>query len=343
LKPGRVCHVAACVCALLCIAPTALAEQVDDSTRNAARSLATQGKDAFDAQDYARAADLLRRAYALVPAPTIALYEGQSLTRLGRLVEAEEAFMRAMRTPLDAQSPEQFRNAKRDAEVELSALQPRIPKVTIVVNDPGASAPNLAVALDGKAVKNALLGVEMPIDPGDHVLTTGAGGERREISFSIAEKERKNVAIDAMAVTDKAAPLAPPPAQSPPPAPPPPSDVPPPKPASSWQKPAAFVVGGIGVAGLATGIVTGLMAASRHSTAEEQCPERVCTEGTGGADALESFRTLRSVSTVGYVVGGVGLAGGAALFLLAPAQPAASTSSVRVWVGLRGTGIQGAF
>ena len=328
--------------ALLC-APSVFAQEqpIDDSTRNAARSLASQGKDAFDSKDYARAADLLRRAYALVPAPTIALYEGQSLTQLRRLVEAEEAFMRAMRTPIDAHSPEQFRKAKHDAEQELSALRPRIPKVTIVVTGPGAGAPNLGVALDGKAVNSAVIGVEMPIDPGDHVLTTGAGGERQEVTFSIAEAQRKRVEIEALAPTDTAAPVAPPPASPAAPAPPP--EPPPPKPAASWQKPAAFVVGGIGVAGLATGTVTGLMAGSRHGTAEEECPNRVCTEGSVGAGALESFRSLRTISTIGYVVGGVGLAGGAALLLLAPSQPAASAYKVRVFIGTGGAGLRGAF
>jgi hypothetical protein len=352
LKSRRAWRILTCIAALLCVAPCALAQEVDDSTRNAARSLASQGKDAFDGKDYARAVDLLRRAYALVPAPTIALYEGQSLIQLGRLVEAEEAFMRAMRTPLDAHSPEQFRKAKRDAEQELGALRPRIPKVTIVVTGPGAGAPNLAVALDGKAVKNAVLGVEMPIDPGNHVLTTGAGGERREASFSIAEQEHKKVEIEALAVTDEAAPVAPPPA--PPRRDSPSRDVAPAQPAASWQKPAAFVLGGVGVAGLATGIVTGLMAASEHASAEKECTNRVCTEGTAGAEALESFRTLRTVSTIGYVVGGVGLAGGAVLFLLAPSTPPATAASrrragvarspeLRVWVGVQSAGLQGAF
>jgi hypothetical protein len=342
LKSRRVGRIAALVTALLCVAPSVFAQEpIDDSTRNAARSLASQGKDAFDAKEYARAADLLRRAYALVPAPTIALYEGQSLTRLGRMVEAEEAFMRAMRTPIDAHSPEQFRKAKRDAEQELSALRPRIPKVTIVVTGPGAGTPNLGVALDGKAVKNAVLGVEMPIDPGDHVLTTGAGGERKEVTFSIAEAERKSVEIEALAPTDAAAPVAPPP---PPAAPPPPEPPPPAKPASTWQKPAALVAGGIGVAGLATGIVTGLLAGARHETAEKECPNRVCAEGSAGANALESFRSLRTISTIGYVVGGVGLAGGAALFLLAPSsQPAANASKVQVFVGAGSAGVMGAF
>jgi hypothetical protein len=340
LKSRRVWHVGTCIAALLCVTPSVFAQgQIDDSTRNAARSLASQGKDAFDAKDYARAADLLRRAYALVPAPTIALYEGQSLIQLGQLVEAEEAFMRAMRTPIDAHSPEQFRKAKRDAEQELSTLRPRIPKVTIIVTGPGAGAPNLGVALDGKAVKNAVLGVEMPIDPGDHVLTTGAGGERKEVTFSIAETERKSVEIEALAPTDAAAPVAPPP----PPAKPPPAEPPPPKPTATWQKPAALVAGGIGVAGLATGIVTGLLAGARHETAEQECPNRVCVEGGSGAEAVESFRSLRTISTIGYVVGGVGLAGGAALFLLAPSQPAASASKVHVFVGAGSAGITGAF
>jgi hypothetical protein len=338
LKGRRAWQLTACVCAALSLAPAAFAQQVDDTTRNAARSMAGQGKDAYDAKDYTRALDLLRRAYALVPAPTIALYEGQSLTKLGRLVEAEEAFMRAVHTNVDSHSPDQFRKAIREAEQELVALQPRIPKVTIVVTGPAAQAPNLAVALDGNAVRNAMLGVEMPVDPGQHVLTTAAGGERSEITFSILEKEHKSVEIEALAATDAAAPVAPPPLPEPTAR----RDAPAPEPASSWHKPAAFVAGGVGVAGLATGIVTGLMATSHHATAERECPGRVCTEGSEGSDALESFRTLRTVSTIGYIVGGVGLAAGATLFVMAPSKPRAN-ASVHVWVGTGGVGVRGAF
>jgi hypothetical protein len=309
---------------------------VDDATRNTARSLAGEGKEAFDAKNYGRAVDLFHRAYALVPAPTIALYEAQALVKLGRLVEAEEAYMRAVRTPLDQHSSEQFRVAVQDAERELAELQPRLPKATIVITGPAAVSTDVQVTLDGKQLPAAMVGVGIPVDPGQHVLRAVArGGEPAEVRFQISEKEQRRLEI------------APVPGET---AVPPPvvrATTAPrdgaPKQVRAWQKPLGVAVGSVGVAGLATGIVTGLMAGSRHATVERECPGRVCTEGGAGADALESFRTLRTVSTIGYVVGGVGLAAGATLLLTAPSRPPESARSVEVWLSVGRVGVLGAF
>lgn len=323
-------------CAGLAVAPSAWSQPVDDNMRNAARSLAGEGKDAFDAQSYARAVDLFHRAYALVPAPTIALYEAQALVKLGRLVEAEEAYMRAVRTQLDANSSEQFRVAVADAERELSELQPRIPKIVITVTGPAAGKADVQVELDGKPLKAAVIGVGLPIDPGLHVLrAVASGGEPAEVRFRISEKEQQRLEIAPVPGPIEAAAVAPVLRPTPPPAVP--------KPRRTWQKPLAIAAGGVGVAGLATGIVTGLMAGSRHSTAERECPRRVCTEGSAGAQALDSFHSLRTVSTVGYVIGGVGLAAGAALLFTAPASAPEQVASVEVWVGAGHVRVLGAF
>jgi hypothetical protein len=109
--------------------------------------------------------------------------------------------------------------------------------------------------------------------------------------------------------------------------------------------PAALVAGGVGVAGLATGVITGLMAGSRYSQAKRECPDHACIEGSAGWDTVQSFRTLRTVSTVGYIVGGVGLAAGTTLFLLAPARTTSArrAGSVDVWLNVSGVGVAGAF
>jgi hypothetical protein len=114
---------------------------------------------------------------------------------------------------------------------------------------------------------------------------------------------------------------------------------------STWQAKAGLVAGGVGALGLTTGIVTGLMAGSRYSKAESGCPQHACVQGSAGADALDSFRTLRTVSTIGYIVGGVGLAAGTTLFLIAPANAstAARAGGVNVWVGASSVGVLGAF
>lgn len=323
--------------------PCVSAQPVDDTTRNAARSLASQGKDAFDKADYERARDLFHRAYTLVPAPTIALYEGRALAKLGRLVEAEEALMRAARTSLDGESPEPFRKAVHDAEGDLLALQARMPKVTIVPTGPGASDPELSVTLDGRPLASALWSVELPIDPGEHRLgAVTPGGEPVRVTFSVVEKQRPKVELLVPARHQVATPPQPVVVSAPPP---PPSEPPPAPAPMPWQSRAGLIVGGVGVAGVVTGIITGLMAGSRYSKAERECPDHHCVEGTDGWDALQSFRTLRTVSTVGYIVGGVGLAAGTTLYLTAPTRPASGprAGKLSVWVNVSSVGLAGAF
>lgn len=320
-----------------------LAQAVDDNTRNAARSLAGQGKEALEKADYERARDLFHRAYTLVPAPTIALYEGRALTKLRRFVEAEEAFMRAARTSLDAESPEPFRKAVHDAEEDLAALQAKMPKVIIVTSGAGASDPGLTVSLDGRPLKSALVGVEMPIDPGSHTLSAVVpGGAPSQVSFTAAEKQRQKVELVVQA-GHQVAPTTPP-VSKPRSAPEPlaPEAAPSPSP---WHARAGFIAGGVGVAGVVTGIVTGLMAGSRYKEAERECPDQHCVQGGAGWDKVESFRTLRTVSTVGYIVGGVGIAAGTTLLLTAPRKSTASAQarSVNLWVGPASVGLLGAF
>lgn len=333
----------ALACFVLSLARAAGAETVDDNTRNAARSLAEQGKELFDKGDFERARDLFRRAYTLVPAPTIALYEARAASRLGRLVESEEAYIKAVRTELDAAAPEPFRKAVRDAERELLALQPRIPKVIIAVSGPGAGDPELSVAVDGERLKNALLGVEKPINPGDHVLTASVpGGEQAQVAFSIREQEHQRVELQvtAPAAAPSAAPL-----QKPQPAPqsqPATDDAHVAKP-MPWQVKAGIAASGIGVAGVVTGIVAGALAGSRYAKAETDCPQHVCVAGSEGANAVQSFRTLRTVSTVGYIVGGVGVAAGVTLFVIAPSKHPKSSASLSIWVSGQAAGVTGAF
>ncbi len=314
--------------ARLLVSSPAAAQLSPDETRNAARDLAGQGKAAFERSDFENARDLLHRAYALVPVPSIAIFEARSLASLGRLVEAEEAYLRASRAKLDANAPDAFRNAAREADEELETLRPRIPKLKVTLSGEGAQTPELVVKIDGREVPPALRGVEMPFDPGKHQVTAQApGGERVQVQFELVEKEREQVDVNVPAPAQKAANASLPPVIE---APTLRRDEPAPAPRSSWQRPAAFIAGGVGVAGLATGIVTGLMASSRHSAATSACPDNVCQPGGSGWDDVESFRTLRTVSAVGYVVGGVGLVGGVTLWLTAPSDASSRSAFVRV-------------
>jgi hypothetical protein len=324
---------------LLWAAPVA-AQPVDDSTRNAARELASQAAEAFQKGDYQRAQDLYHRAYALLPAPTLSLREARALEKLGKLVEAVEAYVRTTRTLLDADAPQAFRQAVQSAEEELAKLRPRVPKLEIVLE--GADASVTQVTLDGKVLKSALIGVAQPVNPGTHEIEGVTQGKSGKTSIKISEGVTKSVTLT---LTDDPNAVSPEPAE--------------PEPAPGAATPVVdsdstadagggfphatlgWVSLGVGAAGLGVGVVTGLMATSRHASAEDGCPNGKCPAGSQAADDLDAFRTLRTVSTIGYAVGVVGVAAGVTLLLTAPSKP--ESAHVAPYIGPASAGVAGRF
>jgi hypothetical protein len=314
---------------------TSLAAQaVDDATRNAARELAAQAGEAYEKGDYTRAQDLYHRAYALLPAPTLSLREARALEKLGRLVEAVEAYVRTTRTALESSSPEPYRQAVQQASDELGKLRPRVPKLTIVIK--GASG-EVTVSLDGKPIKSALVGVAQPVNPGKHDVAAIGEQKSGNARLSIAEGESKTLTVelknDPNATVTPAAEKTEVSASADPGVEAPSS--------GSTQKTLGWVGIGLGVAGVGVGVVTGLMATSKHSSADEGCPDGNCPAGSQAADDLESFRTLRTVSTIGYAVGIVGVVAGVTLLITAPSTP--TTAFVSPYLGAGSAGVAGRF
>jgi hypothetical protein len=156
--------------------PTAgVAFAATDEEKAGARALAEQAiQEAYPRGQYEQTIDLLRRAEALVHSPTHLLYIGMAQAKLGHLVLAQEAFLKASREPLTESSPEAFRVAVTTAHNELEALKPRLAKVTIHLT--GVEASTATVTVDGSAVPSALVGVPMPVDPGERQFEAKAPG-----------------------------------------------------------------------------------------------------------------------------------------------------------------------
>src|SRR5262249_48368336 len=94
-----------------------------------------------------------------------------------------------------------------------------------------------------------------------------------------------------------------------------------------------FGVAGLGIAGIAVGAVTGLMASSKASGAKNdpsQCVDGFCT--AAGGDALNSAGTLPHVSTIGFAVGGLALVTGVLLIVTGgpSKKKEATTATARV-------------
>jgi len=340
----------------LALALPATAQPIDDATRNAARELAHRAGQAYKKGDYEKAQDLYHRSYALVPAPTLSLREARALVKLGRLVEAAEAYVRTTRTSLESDSPTPFREAVQQAYDELGKLRPQIPQLEIVVKGETPDDGRLTVKMDGKRVSAALIGVAGPADPGSHQLTaTTESGATASGSITLKQGETKSIELDLdhtnlKAPGSGATPTTPKDSNPKPVTPPPGGDKNGTAKGGSMQRSLGFVGLGVGAAGLGVGIVTGLMATSREKSAEDKCPGHHCVNGSQGAKDLDAFRSLRTVSTIGYVVGGVGVAAGVTLLLTAPkSKPAAEKAAAldrphwAPYVGLGSTGIAGTF
>lgn len=266
----------------------------DQAVRDSARTMAREALALMHQERWGEAHSLLTRAYALVPAPTVALLDGKALERLGRLVEAAERFESAARTPLSDDSPPAFREAAAEARSELSRVEERIPTLTVVLRGSPADLEAAAVTLDNEPVERGTVGEPRPVDPGEHVVTVTLEGELVvEDHVLVKEKEAKQVVLGMGSAR-----------KSPVQAPEEPKGLSP-----AW----GFGTLGAGVAGLAVGIGAGSVMMRAKSKLDDACSPH-CPRSV--ADDLSRFRTSRTVSAVGYVVGAVGVGAGVTLLLV---------------------------
>ena len=80
----------------------------------------------------------------------------------------------------------------------------------------------------------------------------------------------------------------------------------------------AYVVGAIGLSGLSVAAATGFMAMNQQGVVEDHCSPTLRLCDGEGRQANETGRTLRDISTVAAIVGGVGVGLSAYLILSAP-------------------------
>ena len=329
----------AVVAAALCIAATLIGVPVKaqgKDTTTAARELAVEGRVAYTAGDFERARDLFHRAYAMVGAPTISVYEARCLVRLGRLTEGAALYRRTLATVVDPRAPDQFHRALSDAARELSELTPRLAGLGLVLlHAPAAGEPRIAI--DGAPMDAAQIDAEKALDPGAHRIDVSSGdGALRRIDVTLAEGEHRRIELDLGE-----------------PAPPRRVAAPAPRPvaapdhhrgAPSTLRTLAFVSLGAGAVGIGTGLIAGLSAAGKHTDALRACPQNRCVEGGEGVRDVDAFRTLSTVSTIGYVAGGVFAAGGVTLLLVSPPRSREHDSArVELFVEPRLAGVRGSF
>ncbi len=299
------------------IAPQVRAQS--DGDRATARSLGQEGQQALDNKDYATAEDRFRRADKMVHAPTLMLGLARALAAEGKYVEAQESYNRIVREGLPPGGGDAFKRAIEAAQKEVDTVAPKVGAVTITIKSAaGTDVADPQVVLDEHPINSASLGVRRAIDPGTHVLrVTAAGFKPAETKFTTIE----GGSMDEPLVLEQDL-SAPPPTAAVPATTPgataaavSSSDTGAPQP-SNARKIAPFVAFGVGGIGLVLGAVTGVLAIGKHSTLSDEC-KNGCGPGTP-QDDLSSYHTMGTLSTVGFIVAGVGAAAGVVLLVTEP-------------------------
>jgi len=314
--------------ALVTSATPAFAQDVDEATKKQARDMAIEGQSAVDKGDFVRAEELFSRASQLYPkAPTLVLYLARAQVKQEKYAAAVENFERIVREWGEEKGLSvPFREAVDLAKAEVVVARQHIATVTIHVE--GAKNPN--VLLDGQKIPVAALGFKRSIDAGNHSIKVTADGMKpAERAFAIKSGEALEQTIvlesDGAAPSVAVAPTQPTPSVSA---------------KSEPNRTPAYIAFGVGAAGLGVGAITGLMAMGKHSDLEKACPNKTCSADK--ASDVDSYTSLGTISTVGFIVGGVGIAAGA-VFLFMPKKETGKAASVLPYVGPDGFGAVGKF
>jgi hypothetical protein len=92
---------------------------------------------------------------------------------------------------------------------------------------------------------------------------------------------------------------------------------------------------GVGLAGVGVGSYFGLVSVSKHADAMNTCSNPVCT-GPGaeaGVALWNDARKAGDLSTVAFIVGGAGVAGGLLLWFTAPRTEGSPAPQAEVGLG----------
>lgn len=306
---------------------------MDEATRGAARELGQEGVAAYQAEDYETASDRLERAYSVLRAPALALWSARALEKRGLLVEASERYLEGTRIILDDSGDRRVQEkAQEESRMAYDALAVRIPSLVVEVE--GATTDEVELTVGGKTVSSALIGTKRPTNPGAVEVVGQVGEQRVTEEVTLLEGQVTRVTLKFSGT----APVALTPAGENAAEKPPLDDGVQKKQESRWQSTAGWAAVGVGAGGLVLGAVTGALAMGKRGSLD--CPDNVCPAGTEEAQ-IKKYDTLRTLSSVGIITGGILAAAGVTLLLTAPSSR--ERASLVPYVGVASTGIKGTF
>jgi hypothetical protein len=302
-----------------------------------AEALFSRGMADMDAGRYETGCKAIAESQRLDPRPgtlfTLAVCE----TQWGKIATAASHYGDYL-SLYERLTPDQKARQKtrpKEAKAQREALLPLVPELTVVL-PPGAPA-GTVVKRNGAVMADAALGIGLPVDPGEHVVTTQVpGGPVGEQRITLGKGEKKQLtlevkpALEVEALPAKTEPVKAQPVNTEPQSPQTPEG-------PDGRRIATYVIGGVGVAGLVLGGVMGGLTLGKKGTIADHCGTKVGSKDATacdptGLDAASSGKTLALVSTIGFGVGLAGIGTAAVLLLTEPKRAKPADTASRRWI-----------
>jgi hypothetical protein len=287
---------------------TAFAQQPTDQEPTAAAQF-DRGLAAMNEGKYDVACPALTESVRLDPRPGAIFTLAECEARWGHVASADAHYddYLARFARMTTEQQKQQRGREKIAEQKRRELRAQIPQLQIRL--PANAAAGAVVRRDGIVLGAPSLGVFLPVDPGAHVLVVEMpDGGKTEQTVNVELAARREVMLDVPAPVRSHEPTRPP-------------VVEPDRSATARTPWLAYGALGIGIVGVGVGVAGGVSALSQKATVDQHCTGVVCDRD--GKSAADGAKSAALVSTIGFAVGGVGLATGIVLLVTRP-RPAST-------------------
>lgn len=299
------------VCWSLVVVPSLAVAQPSPADRMMAQALFDDARRLVDQGDVEQACPKFEESNRLDPGIGVQFRLADCYEQVGRLARAWITFV-----DVAAASRSQGQTRREAvARQRAQALQPRLSKLRIVVEDPTAE---LVVKRNGVAVGRAQWGTPGPVEPGEHVVTAEAPGHRgwRQVVTVVGEGAEVSAVIPPLEELDGAAPAPRPPVS------PTAAD------SDTLRRGFAIGIGALGLLCIGAGTAAGVVAIDKKEQADDHCDaDNNCL--SQGVTLRDEARDAASVSTVSFVVAAAAVTAGAIVWLTVDDDDPSSTGAHR--------------
>lgn len=292
-----------------------------------ARELFKEGREARQSGDLRRALDRFKAAHAYGQTPVTALELGRTHVQLGELVEGREVLLSVARMKVQPDETEKSAAARTEAADLAEEVKKRIPTISVKLT--GVASDSAAqLQIDGSPVPIVGLTGIRKANPGKHVVIARAGSHEETRNVDLEESKTQDVTIDLSGSgAATTGPTGPTPEETGP----------------KQISPVTWVGLGVGAVGIGVGAVTGIIALGKASKVKDACTATHCPPSA--KTEVDSGRTVATISTIGFAVGGAGLVTAAVgYFLLSkPKASAMPRTGVTPFITASSIGLDGSF